>query len=195
MVRICGKAFWLFGPALTDLFIGSKPPEGFESLGEIVGHQEGLEVLFSGLMGLVGVCCDCGFLERSIHTFHLTIRPGMIGCSQPMGDGVVSTDACKDVFEGVFILLPIRQLDAIIGEYGVEFVRHSRNEIAQELGCHRLQGFRVELGVRELRRAIDGDKQGAPAFFGPHFGDVDVAVAERVGLELFLLGLGALASW
>ncbi len=53
MVRVDGQAFWLFGPALTDIFIGGKPSEGFESLGEVVCHQEGLQVLFQVLMGLV----------------------------------------------------------------------------------------------------------------------------------------------
>lgn len=49
---------------------------------------------------------------------------------QPMCEGVFITDPCKDVVEGIFILLPIGKLDAIIGEHGVKFVRHSRNEIA-----------------------------------------------------------------
>jgi hypothetical protein len=96
MVRIHGQAFGLFGPAMTDIFIGGKPPEGFESLGEIVGHQEGLEGLLEVLMGLVGVWFDCGVLERLIQAFHVAIGPGMIGFGQPMGAGVFITDPCKD---------------------------------------------------------------------------------------------------
>lgn len=46
MAWIDGKALWFFLPALTDVFIRGKPSEGFESLGEIVCHQEGIEVLF-----------------------------------------------------------------------------------------------------------------------------------------------------
>ena len=46
MVRIVSKAFGLFLPALADMFLRSEPSEGFESLGEIIGHQEGVEVLF-----------------------------------------------------------------------------------------------------------------------------------------------------
>jgi PAS domain-containing protein len=36
MVRIAAKAFWLFLPTLTNIFIRGKPSEGFESLGEPV---------------------------------------------------------------------------------------------------------------------------------------------------------------
>jgi hypothetical protein len=71
MVRVDGKAFWLFLPALTDMFIGGKPSEGIESLGEIVSHAEGVEVLFQVLMGLVIVLSDRGFLERAVHALHL----------------------------------------------------------------------------------------------------------------------------
>jgi hypothetical protein len=45
MVRINRKALWFFLPALTDVFIRGKPSEGFESLGEMIGPQEGVEVL------------------------------------------------------------------------------------------------------------------------------------------------------
>jgi hypothetical protein len=103
MVRIDGKALWLFVPALTDVFIGGKPSEGCKSLGEVGRHQEGLEVRFQAPMGLVIVCFDRGFLEGSIHALHLAIGPGMMGCGQPLSDGVFLIDPCKDVFEGIFI--------------------------------------------------------------------------------------------
>jgi hypothetical protein len=53
MAWIDGKALWFFLPALTDVFIRGKPFKGFESFGEIVGHQEDVEVLFEVLMRLV----------------------------------------------------------------------------------------------------------------------------------------------
>ena len=53
MVRIDGKAFGLFLPALTDVFIGGKPFERFESLRDVIGHQKGMEMLLQMLMGLV----------------------------------------------------------------------------------------------------------------------------------------------
>ena len=47
-------------------------------------------------------------------------------------------------------------------------------------------------GEGELRGPIDGDKEIEPALRGAYFGDVDVAVADRVGLELALYALAVL---
>jgi hypothetical protein len=119
MVRIDGKRCWLFLPALTVLFIGGKPSEGFEPLGELISHQEGVEVLFQGLMSLVIVRFDRGFLEGSVHALDPPIGPGLMGCGQPMCNGACIACSCKDVVEGLLILLPICILDAIIGEDSV----------------------------------------------------------------------------
>jgi hypothetical protein len=45
MVWICGKSFRLFLPAFADVLIRGKAFERFESLGEIISHQEGLQML------------------------------------------------------------------------------------------------------------------------------------------------------
>jgi len=47
------KPVWVFLPSGADELIGSKPLESFEALGEVVGHEAGLEVLFQVLMSLV----------------------------------------------------------------------------------------------------------------------------------------------
>jgi hypothetical protein len=60
MERIDRKLLWLFLPALTDVFVGRKASESFESLGEVVSHLEGLEMCLQMLMGLIVV-----FLHRS----------------------------------------------------------------------------------------------------------------------------------
>jgi hypothetical protein len=44
MVRIYRKAFWLFLPALTDVFVGREASERFEPFSKVVGHQESLEM-------------------------------------------------------------------------------------------------------------------------------------------------------
>jgi hypothetical protein len=46
MGGIGGQAFELLLPALTAICIRSKPSEGFESLREIIDHEEGVEVFF-----------------------------------------------------------------------------------------------------------------------------------------------------
>jgi hypothetical protein len=159
MVRIHGQAFWLFVPALTDIVIGGKPFEGFQSFGEVISHQERVEVLLQVLRGLIIVFFDHGVLARSIHMLHLAIRPGMQGFGQPLGNAVLITYLGKEVCEGILILLPICKLDAVIGQYGVKFVRSNSATMAPELCRHRLAGFRVPLSIHERRVAVDGDKQ------------------------------------
>src|ERR1700757_2730920 len=50
----------------------------------------------------------------------------------------------------------------------------------------------VQLGEGELRGPIDGDEEVEPALGGADFGDVDVEVADRIGLELTLYALAVL---
>jgi hypothetical protein len=68
------KSFWLSLPALTDVFVRGKSSEGFEPLGEVIGYQKSVEMLFQVLIG-----------------------PGMIGFGQPVCNGVFIADPCKMV--------------------------------------------------------------------------------------------------
>jgi hypothetical protein len=49
----------------------------------------------------------------------------------------------------------------------------------------------MQLDEGELGRAVDRDKQIEPALLGADLGDVDMEVADRIALELALLGLVA----
>jgi hypothetical protein len=59
----------LFLPGLADELIGSEPSESFESPGEVVGHEEGLQVLFELLMSLIVVALNGCAFESSVHAF------------------------------------------------------------------------------------------------------------------------------
>lgn len=61
----------------------------------------------------------------------------------------------------------------------------------QEGRCRHAVGTLHELDERELARAVDADIEMKLAFGGSDFGDVDVEVADRIGLELLLGGLVA----
>jgi hypothetical protein len=81
MAWVDGKAFWLFLPALTNVFIRGEASEGCASLGEVVGHQAGLQGLFPVLMGVLVLWLHGGFLQGAVHAFHLAIGPGMVDLS------------------------------------------------------------------------------------------------------------------
>ena len=57
--------------SMTDILLGGKASKGFESLREVVRHQEGLEVLFQVLRGLVMIFFDRGCLT---HLGHLEVE-------------------------------------------------------------------------------------------------------------------------
>jgi hypothetical protein len=54
MVWVNSKSFWIFLPALADVFIRGESFERVEPLREIIGHQEGLQMLFQVVMGRIG---------------------------------------------------------------------------------------------------------------------------------------------
>src|SRR5262245_66196857 len=103
MVRLNRKALWCFLPALTGVFIRGKPSEGVELLGEMIGHQGGVEVLFEVLMRLVIEFFDRGFFEGTLHALDFRVGPGMIRLGGELLDAVLVTYAPNGQFESLFI--------------------------------------------------------------------------------------------
>jgi hypothetical protein len=89
--------------------------ERFESFREVIGHQEGLQMLFQVVMGLVVIRFHGGVSRRVVHAFYLAIGPGMVGFGEPMVDAVLLTDAITDMLKGIDIALTVDKLDAVIG--------------------------------------------------------------------------------
>jgi hypothetical protein len=63
-------------------------------------------------------------------------------------------------------------------------VGNGLQEAAEEVGGDALRGALMELGEGELRGPVDGYEEVDPALLGADLGDVEVEVAERVGLRL-----------
>ena len=53
MYRIEPVFFGLFCPDIADVFVGREPLQGFKSLGEVVGHDEALQVLAKLVVAVV----------------------------------------------------------------------------------------------------------------------------------------------
>ena len=81
---------------------------------------------------------------------------------------------------------------AVVGEHGVDRVGHGFDEGAQEVTGDTPCGFLVQVEEGELADPVDGDQQIQPTLSGLDLSDVDVEVAERVGLKLALAWSGAL---
>ena len=75
------------------------------------------------------------FFQGTIHTFNLSVCPGMIRFCQSMLDPMLITNTVKQQLECVFVTCAIGKLDAVIGKYGVYFVwnciyhRHSEGTL------------------------------------------------------------------
>jgi hypothetical protein len=85
----------------------------------------------------------------------------------------------------------VNELRAVVGQHGVDRVGHGGHQSAQEVRGDPAGCPLVQLSEGELARAVDGDEQGEASLFRVHLGDVDVEVADRVGLEAGALGLVA----
>ena len=126
------------------------------------------------------------FLDRAVHAFDLAIRPGVFDLGQPMIDLMLAAGAVKDVFKGVNMPFMIGELDAIIGEHDVEPVGHGCDQVSQEGRSGHFPGLLVQFHEGELGGAVDGDKEIQLALRRLNFSNINMEVAERVGLELLL---------
>jgi hypothetical protein len=79
----------VFLPGLADELIGCHTAKSLEPFGEVVSHEEGLQVLFELLMGLVVVALDGGFFKSAVHPLNLPVGPGMLRPGAAVFDGIL----------------------------------------------------------------------------------------------------------
>ena len=148
-------------------------------------------------MSLVVVAVDSRFLDGPVHPLDLTVGPRMVGLGQAVLDAVGSADLVEAVHAvaggpAVAISGQVGELNAVVGQDGVQAVGHGRDQSVQEACGARPVGLLMQLGEGELGGPIDRDEQVELARFGADLGNVDVEIADRIGLELALVRLVAL---
>jgi hypothetical protein len=179
MVRVNGKAFRLLLPASADVFIRGESLERFEARGAMIGHQEGLQMRFQVVMSLVVILVHGGVFARAVHAFHWAIRPGMVGCGEPMVDGIRMTDASKNMLKGLDITFAIGELDAVISQHRMTLIGHGGHQVPEALSRDHFVGFLMQLGIGQCAGSVDGDKEGELAFFRAPLRDVEMEVTHR----------------
>jgi Transposase DDE domain len=137
MDRIKSKSIGLLLPAFADEFVGGEAAESFESFGEVVGGDEVAEVGSQLVVSVIVVALNCGLFDGAVHPLHLTVVPGMIRFGEPVVDAVQKTGPVKRMAAkagcwSLSILWKISELDAIVGEHGVNPIRNSRDQRLQE---------------------------------------------------------------
>src|SRR3546814_5241451 len=99
--------------------------ERLEATAVVVCVDEVVEVCRQLGMAVVMVALDRCFLDGAVHSFDLAIGPGVLHLGQAMLDAMLVADPVEDMVEGVFVMRHIGELDAIIGQHGVDRDRKS----------------------------------------------------------------------
>lgn len=197
MDRIQPEAVRLVRPGSANGFVGCEAAQGLEASGEVVGVQEDGEVAFELLVGLVVVAPDSGLLEGPVHSFDLAVGPGMVRLGEAMRDAVDSAGTVEGMAapQGRWLVAvpgQVRELDAVVGQDCVDSIGYGGDELVEELSCGERRRLRLQAGEGIFRGPVHRDEQVQLAFLGPHFGDVDVEEAERIGPEDLSGGVVAL---
>jgi len=74
-------------------------------------------------------------------------------------DPVLATNAVEDVREGARIQGAGDELNAVVGQHGVDPIGRRLQQVAQELRRFHLARPLLQSHKGELRRAVDGDKE------------------------------------
>ena len=83
------------------------------------------------------------------------------------------------------------EVGAVVRQHDADLVGHGSCKGPEEVASDAPGDPFMELHEGELGRAVDSDEQVKLAGLRPDLGDVDVEVADRVALELALVGLVA----
>src|SRR5665213_1371517 len=142
------------------------------------------------------IALDGRFLDRPIHAFNLTIGPGMLDLGQSMFDSIFPAAHIKHMrhvscCRTVCVARWESELDPIVGENRVDLVGDSRDQSFEEGRGGDASGLLDRLHEGELAGAIDGNVEVELAFGGLDLREVDVKIADRISLELFLRRLVA----
>jgi len=80
------------------------------------------------------------------------------------------------------------EMHSVAGEYSVDLVGQGLDQCFEKISRNPLRGFLLHRDEGELRASVDGDEEVQLALPGANLGDIDVEVADRVGLELLAAG-------
>ena len=138
---------------------------------------------------------DGRVLDRAVHSLDLAVGPRVVGLCEAMFDPVGLTDHVETHgprINGVAVPRLLGELNAVVGENGVDLIGHCFEHVLQELPGRLPVCLVDELGHGKFARAVNADEQKQLALSSLHLGDVDVKEADGVALELLALRLVAL---
>jgi hypothetical protein len=129
MDRIDGESFWFLCPDFADVFVWRETVEGLEAPGVVICIDEVGEVAAELVMAVVVEPLDGRVFYGPVHSFDLTVRPWMIDFGEAVLDAILTAAHLKHVGHvscgrAVGVARRIAELDAIVGQNGVDLVRN-----------------------------------------------------------------------
>ena len=137
---------------------------------------------------------DGRVFDRAVHPFDLAIRPRVVWLREAVLDTVGLADhveAHGPGIDGVAIPRLLGELNAVVGENGVDLIRNGLEHVLQELPGRLPVRLVDELGHGKLACAVDANEQKQFALSSLHFGNIDMEEADGVAFELLPLRLVA----
>jgi hypothetical protein len=98
-------------------------------------------------------------------------------------DGKRAADAIKEVFSGVLILFPVGKLNAIAGQHGMNGIRQSLGQSAQELCRFLFPGDFVQFNTGKFAGAVNGHEEVKPPLRGLNLGNLYMKIPDGARLE------------
>ena len=153
---------------------------------KVVGGHEGEDVSLQTFEAWVVEDLDGRLFDGPVHSLGLTIRPRVIRLCQPVLDAVLGTDTIEDVGAeiplrgSVPVLRQIGESHAIVGEYRVDFVGESFDDVPQEVSAVHLACVLMEFDISELRDPVDRQEHVEFAVSEPQLADIDVDVRRSI---------------
>lgn len=149
------KTLRLTLPNSTDIFVQRQTTQGLKALGEIIRHQERVEMLFELVVRMIVMASHRGVLERAIHAFDLPVGPRVVGFREAMVDTVVAAEAIKEMRgqpggRAGAIAGSMTELTAVVRQDRVDRIGHGFDQGLQERDGDQTIGASMQLGIGKL---------------------------------------------
>ena len=105
---------------------------------------------FQLIVGLIVVALDRRLLDGSVHALDLAIGPRVADLGESVLNALSPANTVKGDFPIGFGAFAFGELYAVVGQQGVDGVRHSADQVRQEVPSHHARGLRMQFCVGKL---------------------------------------------